>query len=682
TSAILRQEISSARVPAQRDAGAVPARLTSFIGRDDDVRRTHEQLRSARLVTLTGPGGVGKTSLAVEVARLSRPVHVVRLAAVDTNADLGEVFALQLGVQSTGPHAVAEHLRGRGALLVVDNCEHVIDAAATVIETLLHAAGDLRVLATSREALAVAGEIQIAVGPLDEPDAVRVFLDRARLVRPEFEPDARESAAVASICRRLDGIPLAVELAAARVKALAPAEIEARLQDRFGLLTAGPRTSEARHRTLRATIDWSHDLLDEPEQRLLRRLAVFHGGWTLDAAEQVCGRDAPDILFRLVDRSLVVADPAAGRFRLLATIREYALAKLDEAGEAADLRARHLAYYTAVAERHGPLVRFAWPSWARLVADQDNLRAAIQFCLDEKDTTAGLRLAAALIHFWNIGPRHEGVRAISALLSHPGVPDAARALALQGYAMLHVYYPTAESRAAGRESLALFEALGDDRHAAVSRLVVAFEGQYGGDPDEHRALLRAGRAVLTGVDRGWWHAMTYYVEALIDLRAGEFETSARHWRQALELLAASGDIQLGSAAKAHLGIALREAGRPGEAVAELAEAAQQCRAAGSLHGLSFALVQLAHTRIDLGQTDGVPAELDEVDEVAQRVRNPRNPAWAAWARARLALASGDAVAAARDARRAADLLADREFPWARDRLRALEAEARTVAGGP
>jgi predicted ATPase/DNA-binding SARP family transcriptional activator len=674
TSAILRQEIR----PAVRETGAVPERLTSFVGRDDDVRTTLEQLRSARLVTLTGPGGVGKTSLAMEVARVSQPVHIVRLAAVDADADLGEVFATQLGLQSPGPQAVgavAEHLRGRGALLVVDNCEHVIDAAATVVDSLLRATADLRVLATSREALAVGGETQIAVGPLAEADAERLFLDRARSVRPGLDPDAEDAEAVASICRSLDGIPLAIELAAARAKALPPAEIADRLRDRFALLTAGPRTSEARHRTLRATIDWSFDLLAEPEQRLLRRLAVFRGGWTLDAAERVCGSGVADPLFRLVDRSLVVADPVAGRFRLLVTIREYALERLRESGELTDIRRRHLACYTALAEEHGPLARFAGTAYASLTADHDNFRAAMEFCLELPSAEAGLRLAAALMHFWNFGPRHEGVRAISALLSRPGVPDAARALALQEYALLHVYYPTAESQAAGRESLAMFEALGDDRQAAVSRLVVAFEGQYGGDPHQHRALIRRSRDGLAGVDRGWWHAMTYYVEGLIDLRAGDFETSARHWRRALELLDASGDVQMGSAAKAHLGIALREAGRPEEGVTVLVEAVRECRAAGSLHGLSFSLVQLAHTRLDLGHVDGVPADLDEVDEVARRVRNPRNPAWAAWGRARLALARGDTASAADDCRRAMALLADREFPWARERLEALGTEA-------
>ncbi|MFF5228354.1 BTAD domain-containing putative transcriptional regulator [Dactylosporangium sp. NPDC000521] len=712
TEAILRQQIPSATpaapafvaAPAPVASGAVPARLSSFLGRDADLRTTLQELRAARLVTLTGPGGVGKTTLSLETARRIEPaiadtVHIIRLAALAPDADVAEAFAAQLGVQSPGPgtlaaEAVAGHLQHRRALLVVDNCEHVVDAAATVVDHLLQATTDIRVLATSREALAVTGETQIAVGPLAVPDetaapddiaaspAVRLFLDRARSVRPGLELDAGAARAVASICRRLDGMPLAIELAAARAKALPPAEIADRLRDRFALLTAGPRSSEARHRTLRATIDWSHDLLPEGERRLLRRLAVFRGGWTLEAAEQVCGfgrsepADVADLLFRLVDQSLVTADPGTGRFRLLVTIREYAWMKLREAGEEDDCRRRHLAHYIALAEEHGPLVRYTGPAWDLLVGEQDNLRAALEFCVERtaEPPEPGLRLAAALVPFWNYGPRYEGVRAITALLDRGG-SDAARARVLQGLALLYVYYPTPASRAAARESLALFEALGLDDEAAVSRLIVAFEGQYGGDPEEYRALIRRSRKDLGDQDRGWWHAMTYYVEALINLRCSEFEESVRDWERSLDLLRAADDRMMTSAARAHLGVALRQTGRLEEALAQLRSAAEECRARGSLHGLAFALVHLAHTRLDLGEPERVPAELAEADEIARRVRNPRNPAWAAWGRARLALTRGDAAAAADDLRRALELLEDREFPWAREQLRAAYAEA-------
>ncbi len=720
TEAILRRQVP-AGAPVQEPAPerradrsgaapAVPPRLSSLIGRDADLRVTLDQLRAARVVTLTGPGGVGKTTLALETARradatIADTVDVIRLAALDPDADVAEAFATQLRLQNYGPgaqalQAVAEHLRHRRALLVVDNCEHVIDAAAAVVDQLLHATADVRVLATSREALAVSGEIQIAVGPLAVPGesaspadiiaapAVRLFLDRARGVRPGLDLDAEQAQAVASICRQLDGMPLAVELAAARAKVLPPAEIAARLRDRFALLTAGPRSNEARHRTLRATIDWSHDLLPEADRRLLRRLAVFRGGWTLEAAEQVCGfggiesAEVADLTFRLVDRSLVTAEPSTGRFRLLVTIREYARVKLREAGEETETRRRHLHHFSAVAEQYGPLVRFTGPAWERLAEEQDNLRAALEFCIERTDDSPepGLRLAAALVLFWNYGPRYEGVRAITALLRRPGVSEQDRARARQGYAFLHVYYPTAESRAAARESLALFETLGDRHNAALSRLIVAFEGQYGGDPEEHRAMVRRSREGLGDVDRGWWLAMTYYVEALIDLRSSDFDAAAHHSQRSLELFRDAGDRMMSSAVKAHLGIALRRTDRHREALAALEQAVRECRERGSLHGLAFALVHLVHTKIDMGLTEGVPAELAEADDVARRVRNPRNPAWAAWGRARLALARGDAAAAADDCREALDRLEDREFPWARAELWATYADAAQAAG--
>lgn len=721
--AILRQQVPGASsapprgpepAPAAPAAPApdpsVPRRLASFVGRDADLRTVSDQLRAARIVTLTGPGGVGKTTLALETARrtdatVADTVHIVRLAALPADADVAEAFAGQLGIQGAGTgssaaHAVADHLRDRRVLLVVDNCEHVVDAAATIVEALLQNTADVRVLATSREALAVSGETQVAVGPLPVPDAQataadvvrapagRLFLDRARSVRPDFELDDGNAAAVAAICRQLDGIPLAIELAAARVKALPPAEIAARLRDTFALLTGGPRSSDARHRTLRATIDWSYDLLSQNERRLLRRLSVFHAGWTLDAAEQVCGfggiepADVADLLFRLVDRSLVVTHPATGRFRLLVTIREYAAARLLDADEVETCRRRHLAHYLSVAEEHGSLVRFAGPHWDRIAGDQDNLRAALELCLDTPgDLDSGFRLAAALVPFWSYGKRYEGVRALTALLERGG-SDAARATALQGICRLHVYYPTPQSRAAGRESVALFEALGDEHNAAISRLLVAWEGQYGGDITDHRSVIQQARDVLGDADRGWWRAMTYYVEASIDLQGSHFDASARNWRRSLELLETAGDRMMAGAARAHLAIALRRLGRHHEAVSLLRRAAEESREQQSMHGYAFALVQLAHTQLDGGETAAVPALLAQAADVARQVRNPRNPAWAAWGRARLAMDRGDAATAADECRIAVDLLGDREFPWALAELWAMYADASVAAGRP
>ncbi|MFG3689747.1 BTAD domain-containing putative transcriptional regulator [Micromonospora sp. NPDC047740] len=701
----------AARIPAPRAAerGDLPRRLSSVIGRQDDVQRVLDRLREARVVTLTGPGGVGKTTLALEAARhadatLADRLHLVRLSAVASGTDLPEAVAGQLGVAAGGPGpaataALVAWLGAGRALLVVDNCEHVIDEVAELVEQLVAACPALTVLTTSREALAVPGETQLAVAPLGVPDgpadlarlgdspAVALFVDRARAVRPGFVLDEATAPVIADICRQLDGMPLAIELAAARVKALPPAEIAARLHDRFALLTTGARTSEARHRTLRATLDWSHDLLTEAERRLLRRLAVFRGGWDLTAAERVCAFDGLatdevlDLLFRLVDRSLVVPDPTTGRFRLLVTIREYAAAQLAEAGETAAARDRHLTHFTELAERYGPHARTDADAWARLTEEHDNFRAAVDRCLDRSDgVDAGLRLADALFLFWNYGPRYEGIRALTALLAAGGAAPAARATALQRIGLLGVYYPTAQTRAAARASLAEFEQLGDPANTAVSRLVVAWEGQYDGDPDEYRAMVAQARGERGDTDDPWWHGTVCYVEALLDLRTGNFARSAEQWRCTLDLTRQAGDRLLPAGILAHLGIALREAGRPDEAIAVLEEAATEARVNPSPHALAFTLVQLAHTRLDRREVAGVPAMLAEAADTARRSGNPRCQAWAAWGRARMAYADGDAATASDECRRAVELLKEREFPWARRRLWSLTAEAAAADG--
>jgi predicted ATPase len=334
----------------------VPARLTSFVGRARERAQLGELVRSRRLVTLIGPGGVGKTSLAVEVARAEAErapngSWYVALAGVEEPVGLAPAVADAVGAP-TGPgppeQRLLRHLRQRQALLVLDYCEHLVAACAEVTGRLLAACPGLRLLATSREPLGLAGEAQFPVAPLALPradaapvelaavDAARLFVDRARDTDPGFVLNEQTAPVIAEICRRLDGLPLAIELAPARVKLLSVDEIAARLDGRFQLLTSGPRTAETRQRTLRAAVDWSHQMLTAAERVLFRRLSVFRGGWSLEAAEDVCASglvgepefDAGEILdlhTRLVDRSLVVARRAPGaRFDMLETLRQYA----------------------------------------------------------------------------------------------------------------------------------------------------------------------------------------------------------------------------------------------------------------------------------------------------------------------------------------------------------------------
>jgi predicted ATPase/DNA-binding SARP family transcriptional activator len=720
--AILRQQVPSPAAPpprtvAPRPGRQAPSALSAVIGRRDDVDTVLGLLAGTRLVTLTGPGGVGKTTLSLEMTRhldpaVSGELRIIRLAPLEPGADVAEAFARQLGLLPPGPGeeatlAILDHLADHHALLVVDNCEHVLDSAAALLERLLIGCPRVTVLATSREAVALPGEVQVAVHPLAVPaaeadlttigraSAVRLFVERARAVRPSFALDAGNASVVAQICRQLDGVPLAVELAAARVKALPVQEIADRLGDRFTFLTAGPRSGEARHRTLRITLDWSYQLLSAPEQALLRRLAVFRGGWTLDAAEQICpfgdlDSDAVlDLLFRLVDRSLVVPDPDTGRFRLLVTIRDYGWAKLRETDEASIVQDRHLAYCTGFAEQHGSLTRTGGPGSGRMRDDHDNLRAALDHAIDRArrtrqpaDVDAGLRLADAMVWFWAWNLRYEGVAAVTALLEIPGGSPTLRALALQGLGVFHVHYPTSASRAAAQQSLTLLEELGDSRNAAVSRLVIAWTGQFGPDFEHSWNLVRRAEEDLDDQAEPGSRVLLHYLKALLHVGQGTFGASIAEWDTALEHARRIEHRVLQGVMSSHRGIALRETGRRAEALDSLRRAVALDDQDGSRHGLAFALVHLAHTLLGGGDTDEAGDLLTRADDVARRVRNPRCQAWAAWGHARLHLAAGRADHALQECRRASSLFQNREYPWAMVQLWELMAQSATAAGEP
>ena len=419
----------------------------------DEGRR---RLRSARLLTLTGPGGSGKTRLALEIAAeclgdFTDGAWLVALAPIADPALVSRAVAQALGLDDksgqTVQRALSEHLRDKSLLLMLDNCEHLVAACAELAESLLQAAPGLRILATSREALGVTGENSYPVPALPLPDAgqtptlevlaqseaVRLFVERAAAVRPVFALTEDNAAAVAQICQRLDGIPLAIELAAARTRALTADQIAARLDKRFGLLTSGSRTAPPRQQTLRGAIDWSYDLLSPAERRLLRRLSVFAGGWSLEAAEEAAGApEALDLLSQLVSKSLVLAEQRPGqegRFRMLETIREYAQEKLAEAGEAEAAQDQHLTYYVALAEEAEPELRgHGQAQWLkRLDQENDNLRAALAWAIQSGQAEPALHLAGDLGGFWNMrGYLLEGHRWLEAALSLPASPGAPR----------------------------------------------------------------------------------------------------------------------------------------------------------------------------------------------------------------------------------------------------------------
>ncbi|MEU3843320.1 BTAD domain-containing putative transcriptional regulator [Streptomyces sp. NPDC028635] len=427
--------------PAPRPAASAPqppgnlrARLTSFVGRETDIEAIRQDLATARLVTLLGPGGAGKTRLSQEAAEtvgdVARDgVWLAELAPVDDPAAVPEAVLTAVGARETvlrGAGAeemravaerhddpvvrLAEHCARRRMLIVLDNCEHVVDAAARLTEELLARCPDVTVLATSREPLGVPGEVLRPVEPLPEPVALRLLADRGAAARPGFRVDADEetAAACAEICRRLDGLPLAIELAAARLRMLTARQIADRLDDRFRLLTSGSRTVLPRQQTLRAVVDWSWDLLDEDERDVLRRLSVFAGGCDLPAAEAVCGPAAFDALASLVDKSLVVATPTGEdgsmRYRLLETVAEYAAERLDDCGARADAERAHLTYFRELARTTDPQLRGHGQRAAieRIEREYENLRTALRHAVAARDEQEALCLVLSLCWYWQM----------------------------------------------------------------------------------------------------------------------------------------------------------------------------------------------------------------------------------------------------------------------------------------
>ncbi len=436
----IRNEFPPLRTAKTVDTPTLPVQLTSFIGRGTQIADVRTLLADNRLVNLTGAGGAGKTRLAVEIAARIGPdypdgVHYVDLAPV-THADVVPVtVARALGLPDQPGRStmdgVVRVIGERQMLVVLDNCEHLLEPAAALVTQLLGACPALRLLATSREPLGVPGEVTFLVPSLSLADeAIELFADRARRNRPDFVVTEQNSGTVQEICRRLDGMPLAIELAAARVRALSLDDILGSLHDRFRLLTGGARTAVRRQQTLRASVDWSHTLLTESERTLFRRLAAFLGGFDLDAAQAVAGTteieryQVLDQLSLLVDKSLVVAENTSGRTRyhLLETVRQYALEKLGESGEADEVRSRHCEHFTALA---GALDEPARPDYLehlqRADTEIDNLRAAFGWSLEAGDSETALRLASALYPLWQDGGRNgEGLAWLESALGTGG----------------------------------------------------------------------------------------------------------------------------------------------------------------------------------------------------------------------------------------------------------------------
>jgi len=494
---------SAPRTP-ERPPNNLPLELSSFVGREKELAEVERLLENNRLLTLTGSGGCGKTRLALAAAgemveRFEDGVWVVEQASLADPSFVPQVAASTLGVREqpgrSPTETLSDYLEPKKVLLVLDNCEHLIEGCAELAEVLLHSCPGLHVLATSREALGITGEVAWPVPSLSLPDLRRLpdveslpqyesaclFAERAAAVKPDFALTEQNAVAVAQICYRLDGIPLAIELAAARAKVLSVEQISERLDDCFRLLTAGSRTAMPRHRTLHATMDWSHELLPDEEKFLFRRLSVFAGGFSLEAAELVCAgeeleRDEVlDSLSHLVDKSLVLVAEQYGeaRYRLLETVRQYAMEELSESGEAGKVRERHAGYYLALAEEAEPELKGAGQvAWLeRFEREHDNLRVAISWSLERSNLQDAARLGWALWLFWWIrGHFAEGRRWMEEALAKDVVMSAslrAKTLYVAGtMACGQGDHSSAEPLL--EESTALFRELGDGRGLAYA----------------------------------------------------------------------------------------------------------------------------------------------------------------------------------------------------------------------
>jgi len=653
--AIIQQDpsIAAPAEPAKVDEAVpnLPAATVAVLGRDELVDRVEHLVAEHRVVTCTGPGGTGKTTLALEAARrmadrFRQAAWLVTLAATDDDEQVATqvAAAFRLPVTDALPGEsdaarLARQLGSREALVVLDNCEHVLAGAATVTRELMARCPGIRVLATSREPLGVPGELRLPIPPLEvpEPDAgpstlqrspsVALFLDRARALDPGFEAAGGELEAVGVICRQLDGLPLAIELAAARTTVLSPTRIAERLGDQMSLLSSGPRTADDRHRTLRATVAWSHSMLSPSEQIVFRRLSVFRSPWELDAAEQVVSGDGVepgevlDIVASLVDRSLVArVAPGDGepRFRMLETIRQFAEAELEGSGEGPSTTLRQVERLVAFAEEADRHLRTAAQvPWLRRIEGQlDDLRHALRVCEQDPDRLGvmGLRLATALGWFWYLDDHESGRRHLHRLLEVHEVPLELRARAWMALSLAErpsacIVHPGEVSADAARRATDAFEALGDRRSAALAQVYAAVEGIRSADPDAALAVLVRAERELEAADDDWGRALVGFVRMEILVRLGSGAEAIEHGERAAQEFVRLGDRWGLSAIRSHQSGHLRLLGRLDEAVEASRESLEVAREVGLHNNVQMVGAELGLLHARRGDGEAAHTEL-------------------------------------------------------------------------
>jgi predicted ATPase/class 3 adenylate cyclase/DNA-binding CsgD family transcriptional regulator len=645
----------------------LPVQLTSFIGREAEMTEVRRLLADNRLVTLIGTGGAGKTRLALQVAaetlaEFPGGVWQVDLAPLNDPAVVPIAVARALGLgdaeQRSTIDTLTRFIEDRQALIVLDNCEHLLDACAVVVEALLRACPVLTILATSREPMSVGGEVMWRVPSLSlTGDAMELFTDRARRARPGFVPGAEAAGTVAEICQRLDGLPLAIELAAARLRALSPAEVLAGLHDRFRLLAGGARTAVRRQQTLRASVDWSHDLLTDPERTLLRRLAVFAGGFDLDAAQAVGAGDGLqrhqvlDQLALLVDKSLVATEEseAATRYRLLETVRQYALEKLAESGEAEAVRTRHRDHYVLVAAGLEPAGREVLEGRLdRIGADFDNLRAAFQWSLETSDTETALRLASSLQPLWLDRNRIVEGRswldtALYDAVAGPVAP-AVRAQALADAAVLDAWTLLTSGKAAAQveEAVALARQLDDPK--LLARALTAAGCVYGYLPAGGGPYFAEAAVLARQTGDLWTLTQILGWQTLIANIVGDPVSGRATGEEGFALAREVGSQLFSRQCRTHLGAAMIYQGDLGAARALLSDLVAEAEAAGasiwSLQGLTF----LSWTLTFVGELDEARGLGEASIAVGRDTGVAAYEGVGYWALSLAAMAANDAVA--------------------------------------
>ena len=588
-----------------RRRGNLPAEATSFVGRRRELAELRKKLATVRLVTLVGPGGVGKTRLAIRIGTdLARAfpdgAWLVELADVRDPDLVGNAVLAALDLRdqaATEPRALLlSHLRDRKLLILVDNCEHLLEAAALLVTDVLRSAPGVRVVATSREPLSVTGEHVIPIPPLELPraqgdetldqlrlnESVELFIERAAAASGGFELTTSNRMAVVDVCRRLDGLPLAIELAAVRTRVLSVEQIEVRLSDRFGLLTGGSRAALPRHQTLRTTIEWSHNLLEPEERALFRRLSAFAGRFTLDDVGSVCAfDDVPpttvlDVLSSLVDKSLVLKDDVQGIacYRMHESMREFAGLKLREAGEEDVLEERCTEYYVSSCRRSAEGARYGlveWLGWMDL--EIDNVRSVLRRCLVHGDASRGMDLAASLRWFWYTRATTEGVRWLDAFLAiGPGDPEPqARAEYMRGMLAVLLVDPTA-ARPALERAAAANHAAGRLGPLAESLSMGSIAANMAGDRALARRLLDEAQAVAAGIDDVGAALPVLQARAFGGLFEGDLEAVRSASSEGERLSREVGDLYGLKTWLMHLGMAAFIAGELGASKPLFAEA--------------------------------------------------------------------------------------------------------------